>query len=120
MICIKYDHAFANDMKRKFIDYKPSCASASAISEPSSSGKKTAGTSTSASAAAVPKPLQGPVLLWNNSSRRKRNRSDEEESDTDRNDLKEDSEFEPQTPLLKEPSDRKLRPRTSRIITIED
>jgi len=119
MICIKYYHAFANDMKRKFIDYKPSCASASALSEPSSLGKKIADTSTSASAAAVPKPPKGPVLLRNNTSRRKRNRSDEEESDTGGNDW-DSAEFEPQTSLTKVPSDRKLRPRTSRIITIVD
>jgi len=116
MICIKYDYAFARDMSRKFIDYKASLASASATSEPLSSGKKTAVTSTSSSAAVVPKSWDFPVLLPNNTSRRKQDIFDEEEFDmggSDR-DSEEDSEFEPRTTLSMVPSDRKLRPRTSK------
>ena len=113
MICIKYDHAFAKDMEGKFIDYKASFASASTISEPSSSANKSAGSSTStpASAAAISKQSNASVLLQNKSLRRNRNPFEEEGDENE-----DDSEFELDTSLPKTPSDRKLR---SRVITIE-
>lgn len=113
MICIKYDHAFAKDMKRKFIEgSKASFASASVTSEPSSSHNKSTGSSTPASAAS-----NAPVLLENKPVPRNRNPF-AEESEEDENE--DDSEFELDASLPKVPSDRKLRPRASRVIAIED
>ncbi|KIM36909.1 hypothetical protein M413DRAFT_282123 [Hebeloma cylindrosporum] len=101
MICIAYDHAFAEEMERKFAEYKASFTSAS-TAEPSPSRGKTI--AARAPASAVPKPKIAPPPL-------RRNRSPE----TD-----ESSEFELEvaTPIV--PSDRKLRPRASRVIVIDN
>ncbi|KIM36910.1 hypothetical protein M413DRAFT_282158 [Hebeloma cylindrosporum] len=114
MTCIKYDHAFANDMKRKFADYKASSASGSAASEPSSSGNKRTSASAPPSTPAASKPSNSPVK----SLRTNRDRvgvepdSDDENGDT--------SEFELETPLPEVASDRQLRPKASHAVTVED
>ena len=115
MICIEYDHDFAKDMRQKFVAYKASSTSASATSDPSSSSISK-GKNTASSAAAVPKPPTAPVLLQDKPFPTYRDPF-EEESEADEND---DSDFELDASLQKEPSDRELRPRASRVITIED
>ena len=117
MICIGYDHAFAEDMTQKFVAYKASFTSASATSEPpSSSISKGSGKNTASSAAAVAKPATAPILLQDKPFPTYRHPF-EEESEADEND---DSDFELDASLPKELSDRKLRPRASRVITIDD
>jgi len=115
MICIGYDHAFAKDVTQKFVAYKASSTSASATSEPSSSISKRIGKNVASSAAAVPKPPTAP-MLQDKPFPTSRHPS-EEESEADEND---DSDFEFDASLPKEPLDRELRPRASRVITIED
>jgi len=114
MICIGYDLAFAKDMTQKFVADKASSTSASATSEPSSSISKGSGKNVASSAAAMPKPPTAPMLQ---DKPFPTSRHPEEESEADEND---DSDFEFDASLPKEPSDRELRPRASRVITIED
>ena len=115
MICIEYDHAFAKDMTQKFVAYEASSASASATSEPSSSGvSKSPGKNMVTSAVAVPKPPTVPKLLQDKPFP---TYQDPFESDADESD---DLDFELDASTPKVSTDRKLRPRASRVITIED
>lgn len=116
MICVEYDHAFAKDMTQKFIAYQASFTSASATSEPSSASINK-GKNTAPSAAAVSKPPTASMLLQDKPFRDPFEDESEDESEADEND---DSDFELDASLPKEPSDRKLRPRASRVITIDD
>jgi len=111
MICIEYDHAFAKDITQKFVAYgaSPAATSPSSISE--GSGKNMASL-----AAAAPKPPTASKLLQDKPFPTYRDPF-EEESEADEND---DSDFELEASLPKEPSDRELRPRASRVITIDD
>jgi hypothetical protein len=114
MICIEYDHAFAKDMTQKFVAYE---ASSTATSESSSSSiSEGSGKNTASLAAAVPKPLTAPKLLQDKPFPTYRDPF-EEESEADEND---DSDFELESSLPKELSDRELRPRASCVITIDD